>query len=58
MAGESEMNKVVLVGDVGVGKTTIFTRFMTGKPEGNTHKVSEHEKTLTVDGEETSVSVA
>lgn len=61
MAGESDSKgcKVVLVGDVGVGKTTIFTRFKTGKAEGvalNTRRECEHTKTLTVDGEDTCVS--
>ena len=56
----AETNKVVLVGDYAVGKTTIFTRFKTGKAEDvalNTRKECECTKTLTVDGKETSVSL-
>ncbi len=52
-------NKVVLVGDFGVGKTTIFTRFKTGQASGgdlNTRKECEHSKKITVDGKETCVS--
>ena len=58
MAAE-DSNKVVLVGDFGVGKTTIFTRFKTGKSEGgslNTRKESECSKSVTVDGEAMPVS--
>jgi len=54
-----QANKVVLVGDYGVGKTTIFTRFKTGKAEGvslNTRRECEFTKTLTVDGKDTTVS--
>lgn len=54
-----DSNKVVLVGDFGVGKTTIFTRFKTGKSDGgslNTRKESECSKSLTVDGEVMPVS--
>lgn len=56
---DCKANKVVLVGDVGVGKTTIFTRFKTGKAESvslNTRKECECAKTLTVDGRDTCVS--
>lgn len=56
---EYRANKIVLIGNVGVGKTTIFTRFKTGKAEGgdlNTRKKCEHTKTLTVDGKDTEVS--
>lgn len=56
---ENDSNKVVLVGDFGVGKTTIFTRFKTGKSEGvslNTRKECECSRTLTVDGQSMPVS--
>lgn len=61
MASDSatQSHKVVLVGDFGVGKTTIFTRFKTGKAKDvtlNTRKECECEKVLTVDKEEFSVS--
>lgn len=52
--------KIVLVGDFGVGKTTIFTRFKTGRATDaalNTRKECECEKKLTVDGEDISVSL-
>ena len=52
-------NKVVLVGDFGVGKTTIFTRFKTGQASGgslNTRKECECTKNIKVDGKETCVS--
>lgn len=55
-----ESNKVVLVGDFGVGKSTIFTRFKTGGVKDvivNTRKECEFRKTLTVDGKEISVSL-
>ena len=55
---EADTNKVVLVGDFGVGKTTIFTRFKTGRSEGgslNTRKECECSKSLVVDGKETKV---
>jgi GTPase SAR1 family protein len=59
MAAE-DSNKVVLVGDFAVGKTTIFTRFKTGRAEGgslNTRKECECSKTLHVDGKDMAVSV-
>ena len=55
---ECTKNKVVLVGDFGVGKTTIFTRFKTGRAEGgdlNTRKECECSKQITVDGRSTCV---
>ena len=58
MAEDGE--KIVLVGDFGVGKTTIFTRFKTGKAKDvtlNTRKECEFKKELTVDGEDISVRV-
>ena len=55
----TKSDKVVLVGDFGVGKTTIFTRFKTGRAEGaprDTKVESECGKVLTVDGEDIMVS--
>ena len=48
-------DKVILVGDVGVGKTSIFTRFFTGefKPVG---KEAEIQKTWLINDVEVSVS--
>lgn len=56
---ESPPDKVVLVGDVGVGKTTIFMRFKTGEfVEGTTHnpRAGEHHKSWNIGGREVSVS--
>ena len=56
---ESPPDKVVLVGDVGVGKTTLFMRFRTGKfVENTTHnpRLGEHSKKWDVNDEEVSVS--
>lgn len=48
-------DKVILVGDVGVGKTSIFTRFSTGEfePAG---KEAEIQKTWQIKGVQVSVS--
>ena len=57
----SHSDKVVLVGDFGVGKTTIFTRFKTGAAKDvtlNTRKECECQKDLMVDGKKVSVCVA
>ena len=56
---ESPHDKVVLVGDVGVGKTTLFMRFRTGQfVENTTHnpREGEYHKSWTVQGGEVSVS--
>ena len=56
---ESPPDKVVLVGDVGVGKTTMFMRFKTGEfVEGTAHnpREGEYHKTWTAGGREISVS--
>lgn len=58
---ESPPDKVVLVGDVGVGKTSLFMRFKTGRfVEGTTHNPREGEfkKKWTLNGKEVSVSWA
>ena len=56
-----EKNKVVLLGDCGVGKTTLFTRFKSGIFVENMDKQkraeAEHQKTITVDGEDITVGV-
>lgn len=60
-SASSASEKVVLVGDFGVGKSTIFTRFKTGAAEDvtlNTRKECEHTSELLVDGEKTSVSLS
>ena len=57
---ESPPDKVVLVGDVGVGKTSLFLRFKTGEfSESTSHNPREGEfhKIWQVDGSEVSVSV-
>lgn len=57
---ESPPDKVVLVGDVGVGKTSLFLRFKTGEfSESTSHNPREGEfhKTWQVDGSEVSVGV-
>ena len=52
-------NKIVLIGDVGVGKTSIFNRFKTGQFTENaapqTRKEADCKKTVTVDGKEVTV---
>lgn len=58
---ESPQDKAVLVGDVGVGKTSLFMRFKTGRfVEGTTHNPREGEfrKKWTLNGKEVSVSWA
>lgn len=57
---DTDSNKVVLVGDFGVGKTTIYTRFKTGKVDGvslNTRKECECSRSLTVDGRNACVRI-
>ena len=58
---ESPPDKAVLVGDVGVGKTSLFMRFKTDRfVEGTTHnpKEGEFRKKWTISGREVSVSWA
>lgn len=54
-------NKIVLIGDPDVGKTSIFTRFKTGQfsenVESQTRKEADCKKTITVNGKEVEVSV-
>ena len=57
---DSILDKVVLVGDVGVGKTSLFLRFKTGDfKETTSHNPREGEfhKEWTVDSTKVSVSV-
>lgn len=49
-------DKVILVGDVGVGKTSIFSRFSTGK-FGYSGKDAEAQKTWPIQDVEVSVSL-
>ncbi len=52
--------KIVLLGDYGVGKSTIFTRFKTGAAKDvtlNTRKECESTRELMVDGKKIAVSV-
>ncbi len=56
---ESPPDKVVLVGDVGIGKTTLFMRFKTGEfIEHTTHnpRLGEYHKKWKLDCGEVSVS--
>ena len=58
MASKEE-NKIALIGDFGVGKTSIFNRFKTGafseSVEHQTRKEADCKKTITVDGKEVTV---
>lgn len=48
------------MGDVGVGKTTMFNRFLTGEfkeTDGSIHQMGEHHKTWKINDVEVSVSV-
>ena len=52
-------DKVVLVGDVGVGKTTLFNRFSKGQfveTTGSQSRTSELQKKWELNGKEVSVS--
>ena len=52
-------DKVVLVGDVGVGKTSIFNRFTTGEfkeANGSQNRMAEYQKKWQLNGAEVSVS--
>ena len=57
---DSVPDKVVLVGDVGVGKTSLFLRFKTGQFQETTPshnpRDGEHQKEWTVGGKKVSVS--
>ena len=56
---ESVQDKAVLIGDVGVGKTSLFTRFKTGIfREGTFHnpKEGEYTKKWSINGSNVSVS--
>ena len=60
-AGGAENYKVVLVGDLDVGKTTLFNRFKLGQfvdseDERQTRQQAEHSKTWEYEGETFSVS--
>lgn len=55
---ESTPDKAVLVGDVGVGKTSLFTRFKTGKfPDSPSHnpRDGEYQKKWNINGRDVSV---
>ena len=56
---ESTPDKAVLVGDVGVGKTSLFVRFKTGKfPDSPSHnpRDGEYQKKWNINGRDVSVS--
>ena len=56
---ESPPDKAVLVGDVGVGKTSLFVRFKTGEFSDNVShnpREGEYQKKWTVEGRDVSVS--
>ena len=61
VAGMASENKVVLIGDPDVGKTSIFTRFKSGQfsenLESQTRKEADCKKSVMVDGKEVVVSV-
>ena len=54
-------NKIVLIGDPEVGKTSIFTRFKNGhfseNVESQTRKEADCKKSVKVDGKEVEVSI-
>ena len=52
----STVDKVVLLGDVGVGKTSIFNRFRLGEFESSDKKTAEFQKKWIVNGKPVSVS--
>lgn len=57
---ESHRYKIILLGEVGVGKTSLFCRIMTGRFHDNqsepTLRGDCFEKSMTVDGDEIRVS--
>lgn len=58
---ESPPDKAVLVGDVGVGKTSLFVRFKTGEFADNVShnpREGEYQKRWTAQGREVSVRVS
>ena len=58
---ESPPDKAVLVGDVGVGKTSLFVRFKTGEFSDNVShnpREGEYQKKWNINGKEVSVSKA
>lgn len=61
VVGMASENKVVLIGDPEVGKTTMFTRFKTGQfsenVESQTRKEADCKKSVMVDGKEVVVSI-
>ena len=56
---DKEENKIALIGDFGVGKTSIFNRFKTGtfseNVEQQTRKQADCTETVTVDGKDVTV---
>lgn len=58
---ESPPDKAVLVGDVGVGKTSLFVRFKTGEFSDNVShnpREGEYQKKWDIDGKQVSVCKA
>ena len=56
---ESPPDKAVLVGDVGVGKTSLFVRFKTGQfsdDVSHNPREGEYQKSWVAEGKEVSVS--